>query len=114
MNMTNQVEMLISMFAAQLPTLLICLVAGVVIFLRWKEAPGAAVWALLGFGLATILCVAIPVVQAGVQQWLIHSGHTPAERTSIFAGLGFVWSGLRAVTYAFLLAAVFAGRSRPT
>jgi hypothetical protein len=68
-------------------------------------------WALLGFGLTTILCFAIPVAQAGVQEWMKQSGWPMAERTSVFAGLGFLWSVLRAVTYALLLVAVFAGRS---
>ena len=65
MNNTDQIEMLLSMFTIQLPTLLVCFVAGVVILGRWKEASEGAMWALLGFGLATILCIAIPVAQAG-------------------------------------------------
>ena len=113
MNNSDQIEMLLlSMFATQLPTLLVCFVAGVVILGRWNEASKGAMWALLGFGLATILCIAIPVAQAGVQEWMKHSVETTAERTSVFAGLGFLWSVLRAVSYALLLVAVFAGRSR--
>jgi hypothetical protein len=112
MNNTDQFEMLLSMFVIQLPTLLVCFVAGVVILGRWKEASTGAIWALLGFGLATILCIAMPVAQAGVQEWMKQSVGTMAERTSVFAGLGFLWSVLRAVTYALLLVAVFAGRSR--
>lgn len=112
MNNTDQIEMLLSMFTIQLPTLLVCFVAGVVILGRWKEASKGAMWALLGFGLATILCIAIPVAQAGVQEWMKHSVETTAERTSVFAGLGFLWSVLRALSYALLLVAVFAGRSR--
>ncbi|HEY4273530.1 MAG TPA: hypothetical protein VGM65_16140 [Candidatus Udaeobacter sp.] len=111
MNDTDQIKMLVSMFAIQLPTLLVCFVAGVVILGRWKEASKGAIWALLGFGLATILCIAVPVAQAGVQEWMRQSGWTIADRTSVFAGLGFLWSALRAVTYALLLVAVFAGRS---
>jgi hypothetical protein len=111
MNDTNQIKMLLSMFAIQLPTLFVCFVAGVVILSRWKQASSGAVWALLGFGLTTILCIAIPLTQAGVQEWMARSGWAIAERTKVFAGLGFLWSVLRAVTYALLLAAVFAGRS---
>jgi hypothetical protein len=111
MNDTDQIKMLLSTFAIQLPTLFVCFVAGVVILGRWKQASNGAMWALLGFGLTTILCFAIPVAQAGVQEWITQSGWTIAERTSFFAGLGFLWSVLRAVTYALLLMAVFAGRS---
>ncbi|HEY4282495.1 MAG TPA: hypothetical protein VGM62_05470, partial [Chthoniobacterales bacterium] len=92
-------------------TLLVCLVAGMVILAQWKQASKGAIWALLGFGLATILCFAVPVAQVGAQQWMTQSGGSIAERTSVFAGLGFVWSVLRAVTYVLLLVAVFAGRS---
>ena len=110
MNNTDQIEMLLSMFVIQLPTLLVCFVAGVVILGRWKEASKGAVWALLGFGLAMVLCIAMPVAQAVVQEWMKQSVGTTAERASVFAGLGFLWSVLRAVTYALLLVAVFAGR----
>ena len=111
MNDTAQIKMLLSMFAIQLPTLFVCFVAGVVILGRWKQASNGALWALLGFGLATILCIAIPVAQVGVQEWVTQSGWTIAQRTSVFAGLGFLWSVLHAVTYALLLVAVFAGRA---
>ena len=111
MNDTDQIKMLVSTLAIQLPTLLVCFVAGVVILGRWREASRGAIWALLGFGLATILCIAIPVTQAVVQEWLKQSHWTIAERASVFAGLGFLWSVLRAISYALLLVAVFAGRS---
>jgi hypothetical protein len=68
-------------------------------------------WALLGFGLAAVLCFAVPVAQTAVQDWVRHSGYTTSESASVMAGISIVWSVLRAVTYAFLLIAVFAGRS---
>jgi hypothetical protein len=113
MNNTDQIELLLSTFAIQLPTLLVCFVAGVVILGRWKQGSNGSMWALLGFGLAAVLCFAVPVVQTAVQQWVRHSGHTTAESASVMAGVSFVWSVLRAVTYALLLIAVFAGRSTP-
>ncbi len=113
MNNTNQIELLLSTFAIQLPTLLVCFVAGVVILGRWKQGSSGSMWALLGFGLAAVLCFAIPVGQTAVQQWVRHSGHTTVESASVMAGVSFVWSVLRAVTYALLLIAVFAGRSIP-
>ena len=111
MNNADQLRMLLPMFTIQLPTLFVCLVACVVIVARWNEASKAALWALLGFGLTAILCLAIPATQTGVQQWMAQSGATVAQRSSVFAGLGFFWSVLRAFTYALLLIAVFAGRS---
>ena len=111
MNGTDQIKMFVSALAIQLPTLLVCFVAGVVILGRWRQASKGAIWALLGFGLATVLCIAIPVAQAGVQEWVKQSRWTIADRASVFAGLGLLWSVLRAVSYALLLVAVFAGRS---
>ena len=85
--------------------------AGVVVLGKWKEGSKGSMWALLGFGLATFLCFAIPVAQTAMQDWVIHSGHTMIESASTMAGVPIVWSVLRAATYALLLIAIFAGRS---
>ena len=80
----------------------------------WTTVVGTlwqAVWALLGFGLAAVLCFAVPVVQTAVQEWVRHTGRTTVGSASVMAGISMVWSALRAVTYALLLIAVFAGRS---
>jgi hypothetical protein len=111
MNNADQIKLSLSMFAIQLPTLLVCFVAGVVILAKWKQGSKGSMWALLGFGLAAVLCFAVPVAQIAMQQWVRHSGHTTIESTWVMAGVSFVWSVLRAVTYALLLIAVFAGRS---
>jgi hypothetical protein len=111
MNQTDQLKMLFSTFTIQLPTLLVCFVAGVVILAKWKEGSKGSLWALLGFGLTAVLCFAIPVGQTAVQGWVRHSGLTMMESTSVMAGSSMVWSVLRAVSYALLLVAVFAGRS---
>jgi hypothetical protein len=111
MNNTDQIKVLLSMFAIQLPTLLVCFVAGVVILGSWKQGSKGSMWALLGFGLAAVLCFAVPVTQTAVQDWVRHSGHTTVESASVIAGISMVWSVLRAVTYALLLIAMFAGRS---
>jgi hypothetical protein len=111
MNNTDQIRVLLSTFAIQLPTLLVCFVAGIVILARWNEGSNGSVWALFGFGLAAVLCFAVPVSQAAVQDWVRHSGHTTVEGASVLASISIVWSVLRAVTYALLLVAVFAGRS---
>jgi len=111
MNNADQIGLSLSMFAIQLPTLLVCFVAGVVILGKWKQGSKGSMWALLGFGLAAVLCFAVPIAQTAVQQWIRQSGHTTLESAWIMTGVSFVWSVLRAVTYALLLIAVFAGRS---
>jgi hypothetical protein len=111
MNNTDQIKLLLSMFAIQLPTLLVCFVAGVVVLGRWKQGSKGSMWALLGFGLAAFLCFAVPVAQNAMQEWVRHSGYKAFESASVMAGISIVWSVLRAVSYALLLIAVFAGRS---
>ena len=111
MNNTDQIKLLLSMFAIHLPTLLVCFVAGIVILGRWKQGSKGSMWALFGFGLAAVLCFAIPVAQTAVQDWVRQNGHTIIESASVMAGISIVWSVLRAVSYALLLIAVFAGRS---
>ena len=111
MNNPDHVKMLLSMFAIQLPTLVVCFVALVVVLGKWKDGSKGSMWALLGFGLAAVLCFAVPVTQTAVQDWVTHSGHTAIDSASVMAGISMVWSVLRAITYALLLIAVFAGRS---
>jgi hypothetical protein len=113
MNNPDQIKLFLSMFAIQMPTLLVCFVAGVVILARWKDCSKASMWALLGFGLTAVLCFGVPVAQTAVQGWVRQSGHTMIEGASLIAGISMVWSMLRAVTYVLLLIAVFAGRSTP-
>ena len=111
MNNPDHVKMLLSMFAIQLPTLVVCFVALVVVLGKWKDGSKGSMWALLGFGLAAVLCFAVPVTQTAVQGWVTHSSHTTIESASVMAVISMVWSVLRAITYALLLIAVFAGRS---
>ena len=112
MNNPDQIKLLLPLFAVQVPTLLVCFLAGAVILARWQECPKAAMWALLGFGLTTVLCFAVPIAQAAVQEWVRQSGHTAINGASLMTGIAMVWSVLRAITYGSLLVAVFAGRSR--
>ena len=108
MNNADQVKLFLSMFVTQLPTLIVCLAAGVMILTRWKQASGGALWALLGFGLVLALCLAMPLVQMAVFQ-----NQDNASRGWALSVLAIVSSVLHAVAYAFLLAAVVAGRLAP-
>ena len=113
MSSTVQIQMLVSTFAMQLPSLLVCLAACVVVVVKWQQGSRGSIWALLGFGLALIICVAIPIVQSVVQPWIMQSSETMSQRAAILSSLSVLWSLLRAVTYGLLLVAVFAGRSTP-
>lgn len=98
---------LLTLFAGQLPILLVSLVGCLVMMGRWNDGSRAAGWALLGFGLSLALCVIMPVGQAVVQSWVVGSGQSMAQRAWAFTALGLVWSVLRAATYALLLMALW-------
>jgi uncharacterized Tic20 family protein len=106
-----QFTALVSLFAAQLPMLLVSLLGCLVIGVRKNERSAASSWALMGFGLSVLLCVLIPVAQALVQNWAMESGHSMAQRASVFTVMAVIWSLLRAVSYALLLMAVLARRT---
>ena len=105
-NDTAQLVTLLSMFAAQLPILLVSLLACLVIAVRRNKLSTASSWALMGFGLSVLLCILIPVAQTFVQNWAVESGRSMAQRASVFTGLAIVWSLLRATSYGLLLMAV--------
>jgi hypothetical protein len=107
----DQLKIFLSMFAMYLPTLIICVVAGVVILTKWRLASNASLWALLGFGLALILCFAMPIGQTLLQNWVFQSGERES-RMWAFSTFAILGSLLHAVVYALLLVAVFAGRSK--
>jgi hypothetical protein len=98
---------LLTLFAGQLPILLVSLVGCLVMMGRWNDGSRAAGWALLGFGSSLALCVVMPVGQALVQSWVVASGPSMVQRAWAFTALGLVWAILRAATYALLLMALW-------
>jgi hypothetical protein len=106
-----QLTALLSLFAAQLPILLVSVLGCLVIGVRRNELSTASSWALMGFGLSVLLCVLIPVTQTLAQNWAMDSGHSMAQRASLFTVLAVVWSLLRATSYGLLLMAIVAGRA---
>jgi hypothetical protein len=112
MNSTQSLVMFFSSALAQSPIFFVALAGCVITFQKWRQAPRAALWAMLGFGLALALCLIVPLVQTLVQSWAMRGEHAN-QGAYVLTGLGLFWSLLRAVSYAFLLVAVFAGRSAP-
>jgi len=110
-NTTAQIQLFLSIFVMYLPTLMVCLVAGVVILIKWRQASTGSLWALLGFGLLLMLCFAMPVGQSMIQRWVSESGQVQS-RIWAFTALSMVSSLLHCVAYVFLLVAIFAGRSK--
>jgi hypothetical protein len=94
----------------QLPIFIVAFVGAIITLNRWKDAPAAGGWSLLGFGIAILLCILVPASQLGVRYWLAHNSGNASTLTTIYTALAVVWSLLRAISYVFLLIAVFAGR----
>ena len=94
-----------------LPVVLISLGAIVIAMMRWRQAPQASLFCLLGFGIILCLSVGMPFVQ----YFLIMGPGRPAMGAAgtWMSALGVFWSGLVAVAYVLLTVAVFAGRSKP-
>lgn len=108
-NPTDQLRIFLSMFALNVPTLLVCAVVCVMIVGRWRQGSGYSFWAILGFGLALLLCFVMPAIQTALQQWVFQSGER-ISRAWVFSAFGVFASVLHAAIYACLLAAIFAGR----
>jgi hypothetical protein len=111
MEPANQLKLFLSLLATNLPTLIVCFIAGVVILGRWREGSSASFYAALGFGLVLVLCFVMPLAQTMIQQWVFENGQR-ATRMWAFTALGVVGSVLHAIIYALLLAAIFAGRRK--
>jgi hypothetical protein len=100
------------MFLMQLPTLIVCLVACIIILTKRGAASRGSSWALLGFGSVLFLCIVMPVVETILQSWVFQSGQR-ADRMWAFTTVSIISTLLHAATYVFLLLAVLAGRTTP-
>jgi hypothetical protein len=109
MEPTFQLKLFLSSLAMNVPTLLVCFVAGIVILGRWGQAPRASVWAALGFGLVLVMCFVMPLAQTVIQQWVFENGQRES-RMWAFTAFGIAISVLHAINYTLLLAAIYAGR----
>jgi hypothetical protein len=109
----DQIKIFLSMFLMELPMLIVSLVASFVILIKWKQAARGSLWALLGFGLLLVLCIAMPIVQTILQSWLFQSGQRAGRLLWVLSTFSIIWSMLYAASYVFLLIAIFAGRSTP-
>jgi len=105
----DHLRVFLSLFVVNLPTFLVCAVACMVIVGRWGPGTRYSFWAILGFGLALLLCLVLPAVQTALQQWVFQSGER-ISRAWVFSVFGVTASLLHAAIYGCLLMAVVAGR----
>src|SRR4051794_21071075 len=106
-NAGEQLRIYLSMLAVNLPTLLVCGFACVILLGKSEAGSRRIFWAMLGFGLAVVLCFLLPAAQTFLQRWVFESG-SRIGRTWVFTMFGFVASILHAVIYGCLLVAVLA------
>jgi hypothetical protein len=111
MSPSDQFSYLLSAFAAQVPLLAVCILALIVIATKWKQAPEAARWAFLGFGLGLLLCLITPIGQWLIQSWILESSGR-GNLVWVLSVFGFANVILHAGVYVLLLVAIFAGRNR--
>jgi hypothetical protein len=112
MSPSSQLQVFLTSFLTQIPTLVVCAVAFIMLLARGKESCPGRSWALLGFGLALGLSVVVPLVQNAVQ-FSSHPGGDLVSRAWVFTGLSLFWSLVRAVSYACLLAGLLTRRAVP-
>jgi hypothetical protein len=94
-----------------LPVLLISLAAIVIAIVRWRQAPQACLFCLLGFGLVFCLSTVMPFLQYFL---IMGPGRQAADvRNAMMSVFSVTWSLLVAVAYVLLAVAIFAGRSKP-
>jgi hypothetical protein len=113
MSNADLIKMFFSMAVYYLPTMIVSLAAVIVIFIKWKQSPRAALWALLGFGLVLLMCIVVPVVNTAMQYWMFQTKDQAgiASRSWVFGVVGIFNALVHCLSYVFLLAAIFAGRS---
>jgi hypothetical protein len=95
-----------------LPILMISLAAIVIAITRWRQAPQASLFCLLGFGVIFCLSAGMPFVQHFLISGTARS--SPNNMAAVMAAFSLSWSVLVAVAYVLLTVAVFAGRSKPS
>ena len=97
----------------QVPSLLVCLVACVLVILDWRRGGKASLWALLGFGTVVVLGAVVPVAYAFLTARMVSGGGTAQSgMASVMAVVGFGSALLHAMGYVFLLLAVLNGRAQ--
>ena len=94
-----------------LPIIMIGLAVIVIAIVKWRQAPQASLFCLLGFGIIVSLSVGMPFVQYFL---IMGPGKlAPGGMGVWMTVLSVSWSLLVAVAYVLLAVAVFAGRSKP-
>jgi len=107
---TTELSYFLTTSAIRAPIVIVCIIAMIILLTKRIGSPGQPPWALLGFGLALVSTIAMPLAEAFAQHYVRQNG-SPQGRVWIFSVLAIISSLLHAAVYALLLAAIVAGRS---
>ncbi len=112
--MSNNMQWLaqaLKMEVMHLPIMIISLAAMAMAIVRWRQAPRACLFCLLGFGIVLCASAGMPFLQ----YFLIFgpARSSPGSMSVVMAVFSVTWSLLNAGAYVMLALAVFAGRSKP-
>src|SRR6185437_11808049 len=110
MTTTNHGFAIFSQLAAVFPTLLVCIAAFVFSFLRWKQAPRAALFCAIGFGLLTVNAI-IGVFAFAL---ILSRNLTSGSNLTAFQVVSVLRLLINIAGLVFLLIAVFSDRQPKT
>jgi uncharacterized membrane protein YccF (DUF307 family) len=109
MDTLDLLSFLVSGLLAQLPVMLVCIVACALILTRKNKIAAAPKYALWGFGLAAGLGVSMPVLSGILQVWLIRlDGASRLNYIHLMWFVQLLGALLHAATYGLLLMAMLA------
>ena len=109
---SSDLSLFASIFFSNLPKLIVCVIGIFMVLGRRQQLAGASTWALLGFGLFSVICFLGPATQVLIQHWMRETGDYK-KSALLFGGLGFFWSVMNAVATVMLLLAIIGGRTKP-
>jgi hypothetical protein len=92
-----------------IPVLAVCLVAGVLCVLRWRQSPSVALFCLLGFGLFAFSTFLSPIISALIMDGMSGDHRSMAKALGAW---GLIHVLINTGGLVFLLLAVFSGREQ--
>ncbi len=110
---SNSLTQFLGISIGNLPTVLACLVAIVVILSRGQQIGAALPWAVLGFVLALVVSFAGPFSQVWLRGYFVSHALSFTQNGWMFSVLAVFNSLVHAAALIFLLVAIFSGRTPP-
>jgi hypothetical protein len=112
---TEVLEMALRVLVGNIPMLLAHAAALIIVITRWRVSPRVSILALCGVLLGLFLLLVTPFVYTYLSRTLSAggSGSSTMSITSMYAVVGFVTSLVHAISFGFLLLAIYKDRQSP-